>query len=112
MSLVPQMPRATLAAGLPARFLYWVGHSGRRYLFSCTGLRGAADFESGIAIAVSGKDIIWVGEVAELSGLALDASARRAAIHVHLLATTLVERRAVIEDLRPAVEELQLRLAA
>lgn len=111
MSLVPQIPRAALAAGLPARFLYWFGRSGRRYLFSCTGLRGAADFESGIAIAVSGKDIVWVGEVADLSRLAKDAPARRAAIHVHLLATTLGERRAVIEDLRP-IEEVQLRLAA
>jgi hypothetical protein len=112
MSLVPQVSRAALAAGLPARFLYWIGHSGRRYLFSCTGLRGAADFESGIAIAVSGKDIIWVGEVGELSSLPKDAPARRAAIHVHLLATTLGERRAVIEDLRPALEMPRLRLAA
>ena len=111
MSLVPQIPRAALAAGLPARFLYWVGRSGRRYLFSCTGFPGAADFESGIAIAVSGNDIVWIGEVAEFAGLAKDAPARRAAIHVHLLATTLEERRAVIEDLRP-VEEPQLRLAA
>ena len=111
MSLVPQIPRVTLAAGLPARFLYWVGRSGRRYLFSCTGFRGAADFESGIAIAVSGKEIVWVGEIAELSSLAKDAPERRAAIHVHLLATTLEERRVAIEDLRP-MAEAQLRLAA
>jgi hypothetical protein len=107
----PQIPRAALAAGLPARFLYWVGRSGQRYLFSCTGLGGAADFETGVAIAVSGREIIWIGEVGELARLPKDAPARRAAIHVHLLAATLAERRAIIDDLRPALE-VPLRLAA
>jgi len=111
VSNAPQIPRAALAAGLPARFLYWVGRSGRRYLFSCTGLDGAADFESGVAIAVSGREIVWIGEVAELSMLSKDAPARRAAIHLHLLAATLAERRDVIDDLRPE-ERAELRLAA
>jgi hypothetical protein len=109
MSSLPEFPRAALAAGLPARFIYWYGRSGQRYLFSCTGLSGAADFESGVAIAVSGNEIVWSGEVNELIELPKDAPARRAAIYVHLLASTLIARRAVIEDLRPeALAELRL----
>lgn len=111
MSPLPQFPRAALAAGLPARFLYWFGRSGRRYLFSCTGLSGAADFESGVAIAVNGHEIVWSGEVAELAELPKEAPARRAAIYVHLLAATLAARRDVIDDLRPE-QHAQLRLAA
>ena len=111
MSPLPHLPRAALAAGLPLRFLYWFGRSGRRYLFSCTGLDGAADFESGVAIAVSENEIVWSGEVADLAELPKDAPAKRAAIYVHLLATTLAARRAVIDDLRPE-ECAELRLAA
>ena len=111
MSLLPEFPRAALAAGLPARFLYWFGRSGQRYLFSCTGLSGAADFESGVAIAVSGTEIVWSGEIAELIALPKDAAARRAAIYVHLLASTLAARRAIVDDLRPEAHA-ELRLAA
>jgi hypothetical protein len=111
MSQSPQLPRVTLAAGLPARFVYWFGRSGRRYLFSCTGAGAAADFESGVAIAVSGGQIVWIGEVAEFSRMAEHSVPRRAEIYVHLLAATLAERRALIEDLRPE-EAVRLRLAA
>ena len=111
MSLSPHLPRVALAAGLPARFLYWFGRSGRRYLFSCTGARAAADFESGVAIAVSGGQIVWIGEVAELARMADSAVPRRAEIFVHLLAVTLADRRAVIDDLRPE-EVVRFRLAA
>lgn len=107
----PQLPRVALAAGLPARFVYWVGRSGRRYLFSCTGIGSAADFESGVAIAASGEDIVWAGEVAELLRLPRDAPARLASVYIHLLATTLADRRAVIEDLYQE-EPAELRLAA
>lgn len=111
MTRSPHLSQVALAAGLPARYLYWFGHSGQRYLFTCTGSRGAADFESGVAIAVSGGQIIWIGEVAELSRMAGDAVPRRAEIYVHLLAATLAERRSVIDDLRPE-ERVRLRLAA
>ncbi len=107
----PHLSRVTLAAGLPARFLYWFGHSGQRYLFTCMGADAAADFESGVAIAVSGGQIVWIGEVAALARMAEYSVPRRAEIYVHLLAATLAERRAVIEDLRPE-ERVSLRLAA
>ncbi len=111
MTRAPRLSQVALAAGLPARYLYWFGHSGQRYLFTCTGIRGVADFESGVAIAVSGGQIVWIGEVAELSRMAGDAVPRRAEIYVHLLAATLAERRSLIDDLRPE-ERVRLRLAA
>lgn len=107
----PQVSAVALAAGLPARYVYWLGQSGRRYLFTCTGASAATDFESGVAIAVSGGEIVWIGEVEVLGRMPAEALPRRAELYVHLLATTLAERRAVIGDLRPA-ETMRLRLAA
>jgi hypothetical protein len=111
MSPSSHLSKVAIAAGLPARYLYWFGHSGRRYLFTCTGANAAADFEAGVAIAVSGGEIVWTGEVVALARMADDELPRRAEVYVHLLAETLAERRAVIEDLRPA-ERVRLRLAA
>jgi hypothetical protein len=107
----PYVSRAALEAGVPARYLYWQGRSGRRYLFTCMGPGAIGDFEEAVAIAVSDGRIIWSGEVSALARLPGDAPPRRAAIYVHLLAANLAERRVVIEDFRPA-EEVHLRLAA
>jgi len=114
MLSTPTPSRAAIAAGLPARFLYWGGRSGRRYLFTAMGAAEAADLESGVAIAVADERIVWIGEVGELAALPADAPARQAAIFVHLLASTLAERRAAVWDLRPAEEPGQslLKLAA
>ena len=112
MSSSPIVSRAALAAGIPARYLYWTGRSGRRYLFTRMENNAAAELESGVAIAVSGERIVWIGQVAELALLAIDAPPRRAAVYVHLLAATLAERRGVMWDLRPAEAEGHLRLAA
>jgi hypothetical protein len=107
----PQLSQVCLRAGLPARYLYWPGRSGRRYLFTCMGAEAASDFEAGVAIAVSGGEIVWVGEVSALARMPVQSLPRRAEIYVHLLAETLAERRAVAEDLRPE-ERMRLRLAA
>jgi hypothetical protein len=112
MSSVSYLSRAALAAGIPARFLYWTGRSGRRYLFTCMSLENAAELESGIAIAVRGDHIVWVGDVSELAQLPPESPARHAATYVHLLAATLAERRGVIWDLRPVEEPAPARLAA
>jgi hypothetical protein len=109
--LSPHVSRAALAAGVPARYLYWSGRSGRRYVFTCTSADSLADFEDGVAIAVRGERTIWVGEVRELARMAADALPRRASIYLHLLASTLEARRAVIDDLRVG-EVAPLRLAA
>lgn len=115
MSSMPSISRAALAAGIPARYLYWTGRSGRRYLFTCMSGSTAAELESGVAIAVSGERIVWAGMVGDLALQPGDAPARRGAIYVHLLATTLAERRAVVSDLLPVEdgkEQGHLRLAA
>ena len=107
----PIVSRAALAAGVPVRYLYWMGRSSRRYLFTCTDWPGLSDFGDGVAIAVSAGEIVWSGEIAALTSLPPSAEARRATLYVHLLACNAEERRAVIEDLRPACGG-HLRLAA
>ena len=106
---------AAIAAGVPPRYVYWYGRSGRRYLFTAAeggGQPGAVDdFAEGVAIAVRGGAIVWSGDVAALADLPRTAWHRGAAFYVHLLAATPEERRAVVEDLRPAQGE-HLRLAA
>ena len=101
--------KAAAAAGLPARYAYWSGHSGRRYLFTRTEAGALCDFEEGVAIAVAGERIVWAGAIEAMPhGPAVfqyDAS-----LHVHLLAATAEERRSIVGDLRPA--EPCLRLAA
>ncbi len=110
MSPLPQISRVAIAAGLPARYLYWIGHSGKRHLFTCTGGAAVTDFEFGVAIAVAGGEIVWIGDVDKLARMPQNARPRRAEVYVHFLAATSAERRAVIDDLRP--ERQQLRLAA
>jgi hypothetical protein len=110
MNPLPQISRVAIAAGLPARYLYWIGRSGRRHLFTCTGGAAVADFESGVAIAVAGGEIVWIGDVDRLARMPESARPRRSEVYVHFLAATAAERRAVIDDLRP--ERQQLKLAA
>lgn len=104
----PHVSQAALAAGIPARYLYWTGRSGRRYLFTCMNAADAAGLESGVAIAVDGERIVWLGQVEELAR----APVRGAAVYVHLLASTVADRRGVIWDLRPSECAGHLRLAA
>jgi hypothetical protein len=107
----PAVPRAVLAAGLPARFVYWNGFSGGRHLFTAVGHDGIGDFDEGVAIAVVDGRIVWAGQIGE-NGSTIDAADHlRMAWYVHLLAATPEERRDIVEDLRPA-ERCHLRLAA
>jgi hypothetical protein len=109
--LSPAVPRAVLAAGLPARVVYWSGLSGRRYLFTAGGRDGIGDFAEGVAIAVAEGRIVWAGDLAACEP-AIDATGlSRASWYVHLLAGTPEARREIVEDLRPA-ECRHLRLAA
>lgn len=101
-----------MAAGIPARYTYWTGRSGRRYLFTSMSGRAASGLESGVAIAVGGERIVWIGEVEELALLSGDSPAHHADIYVHLLAQEPAARRAVLWDLRPAECESLLQLAA
>ena len=112
MSSMPIVSQAAVAAGIPARYLYWTGRSGRRYLFTCMSDAAASGLESGVAIAVSGEHIAWIGEVAALAHRSSGTDARGADIYVHLLAKDASARRAVIWDLRPAESACHLPLAA
>lgn len=103
--------QAALAAGVPARYLYWFGRSGRRYLFTCTEPGGIDDFADGVAIVVAAGEIVWTGEVAALASARGAAGSPENAVYIHFLAATNDEQRAVIEDLRPA-QGAHLRLAA
>ena len=111
MSTWPSVPLAAAAAGLPSRYVYWHGRSGRRYLFTAADGAGIADFDEGVAILVRAGVILWAGEVGALAEAADVAGRPGAAFYVHLLATTEGERCAVVEDLRPD-EGAHLRLAA
>lgn len=107
----PRVSQAALAAGVPARYVYWSGRSGRPYLFTRTGEDALADFEDGVAIVASGGRPLWIGDAAALALMPREAPARRGTIYLHLLAATAEARRAIIDDLRPA-EIPHLRLAA
>jgi hypothetical protein len=108
MHPVPELSRVAIAAGLPARYLYWLGRSGKRYLFTCTGGESVRDFDTGIAIAVAGGEIVWIGEIDMLARMPERARPRRAEVYIHFLAKTPAERRALIDDLRPEPQRMKL----
>lgn len=111
MSTSASVPFVAFAAGLPPRYVYWKGQSGRRYLFTATDPASIAHFDDCVAIAVHAGLIAWAGEVTAIPGWATGPEPSRAAIYVHLLAVTTEERGAVIEDLR-RTESVDLRHAA
>lgn len=111
MSTRPSVSLAAAAAGVPPRYVYWHGHSGRRYLFTAADGTGAVDFDDGVAIAVRAGVILWAGDVGEVAGIPELAGPLGACVYVHLLAATAEERSSVIADLRPE-HRPQVRLAA
>ena len=82
----PCLSKAALQAGLPPRFLYWQGHSRRRYLFTRTSIDGLSGFDEGVVLVVHGGEIVWTGEVAEIASLPGDPPGRDFELYVHLLA--------------------------
>lgn len=111
MAMSSEVSQAALEAGVPARFHYFYGRSGRRYLFTSTGGDTVGDFSDGVAIAVRAGSIVWAGAVSAFEAMPATAWTRRAALYVHLIAATDAERRALIDDLRPD-ERCHLKLAA
>lgn len=113
LSMTPSssVPQAAVEAGLPARYRYWTGRSGRRYLFTDTELSALLDFPESVAIAVRRETIVWAGEPHPASLLAAAAEIAGAAFYVHLLAADPAERRQAIQDLVPS-NGPRLRVAA
>jgi hypothetical protein len=99
---------------LAGRFRHWRGLSGRRYIFSVYDQPSCPAYDDAILIvaAVEANEtrrIVFISDTGALPELTI-ARARKAAaavggpveFHVHLLAGLRAERRAAMEDLRPA----------
>lgn len=106
------IPNSVLDAGLPARFRYWSGRSGGRYLFTHTDLAGLDHFDEAVVILVRFGRIIWAGmppdseeKAAEMLGLARREGTE---IYIHLLARTQDQREGIVEDLRAVVHVEQI----
>ena len=101
MTALPFPSKAALQAGVPPRFLYWQGHSRRRYLFTRTSIDALSGFDDGVVIAVHDGEIVWTGEISDIATLPADPELGRDGLHVHLLAQGAAERRAVVADFWP-----------
>jgi hypothetical protein len=104
MKPTSSIPNSVLEAGLPARFRYWSGLSGKRYLFTRTDLAGLAHFDEAVVILVRYGRVIWAGDppgrdspAGELAAL---AGRHGTEIYIHLLARSNEQREAIIGDLK------------
>jgi len=104
MQLKSSVPNIVLKAGLPARFRYWSGRSGERYLFTRTDLAELDHFDEAVVIAVRYGRIIGAGDppagnsaMAELRTLLQRDGTE---VYIHLLARTADQRDRIIDDLR------------
>ena len=102
------IPNIVLEAGLPARFRYWSGGSGRRYLFTKSDLEAVCHFDNAVIIVVRYGRIVWAGGLSgsqgEYAGLNEMSDRDGAQIFVHLLARDDTQRSQIIEDLEQAIE--------
>jgi hypothetical protein len=107
-------PLRSLAGGaLDARFRSWRGASGRRYVFSVYNQDCYPAFEHAVAMIASvGRDgerrALCVEDTGSFPDISLAKAAARIPdgeefeFHVHLLATSRIERAAVVADLSQA----------
>ena len=102
-------------SGLVDRFRSWQGRSGRRYVFSVFHLDGGLDqlpVEAGAVVIAAVRQPdgtrrkLWVAEAdrdlggSEAARLHHLAALPGCELHLHLLASTPAERRAIVDDLR------------
>ena len=102
-------PGTARSIGLGDRFRYWLGASGRRYLFSMVAMDALDDLHNVVVIEASVQpgeaepQPIWLGEVdgvGAVNGYALGAAAgRMTRTFVHFLAGSDIERHATMLDL-------------
>ncbi len=101
------VPHSVLEAGLPARFRYWSGQSGARYLFTQTDLSAIAHFDDAIVIVGRFGRVIWAGHTPDYncasSDLAMLAGRDGSDLYVHLLARSADDRLQIIEDLKAVI---------
>lgn len=92
--------QSAVAAGLPPRYRYWAGRSGRSYLFTRTDADSLDDFRGAVLLAVRFGQVIWAGESA-IEARRHAATSRGTGLYVHLLAASAGERREIVADLEP-----------
>lgn len=102
------IPHIVLEAGLPPRFRYWSGESGRRYLFTISDVETARHFQGAVAIVARFGRIVWAGRISdgECSNYPMHQLSRRtgAQVFVHLLARNEAQRSQIINDLNGSIE--------
>lgn len=102
------VPRIALEAGLPARFQYWSGGSGRRYLFTSTDIDAVRHFDNAVVIVARYGRIVWAGHSPDRHcyDTPLDQLSKRdgAQIFVHLLARNDAQRAEIVDDLSTTIE--------
>ena len=102
------IPHIVLEAGLPPRFRYWSGGSGRRYLFTGTDVETVRHFDEAVVMVARYGRIIWVGRISDCASrnCPLHQLAQRAGakVFVHLLARNEAQRSAIIDDLNATIE--------
>ena len=105
---------------LTHRYCYWQSATGNRYLFTRIASEDIANFKDCVLLLASEEGshprIHWIGEIADLSPMALrDMSEEEIAhlsIYVHLLAGNSDERQLVIYDLEREADKTACRLSA
>ncbi len=103
-------PKSAEAGGFGARFRFWIGASGRRYLFTAVAAEGLADFADAVIVVARGNaargyagvDIADLGTPGEASAARISrrvASDPGLTAFVHLLAADAAKRGDIAADL-------------
>mgnify|MGYP000947246260 CR=1 FL=1 len=111
-------PAATAAAGCPARYHFWLGTSGQRYLFSEIETDALGHFRGVVALlarpesdgTLSVRRLVAMETATDLRALQRHID-RRTKVMVHLLAGTPAGRDAVVSDLLPDPAEPEIAWA-
>lgn len=93
------VPEAAIAAGIPARYRYWSGQSGRRYVFTRIPSRDAAEFAQAVLLVARGDVPIWAGSALAWPDVNWASKDPSHEFYVHLLAAGEPERHAIADDL-------------
>ncbi len=103
-----QLPTTATAIGLGDQYRYWLGASGRRYLFTAIPVSSVDEYRKAVVVlAHKGRRretrILWIGEIdrhgKRRGNRLLARPSRPNRAYIHLLAGGPDDRRAVIEDL-------------
>ncbi len=104
-------PGAAAAIGLADRFRYFIGASGRRYLFTAVDATAVTDFADAVVVLLMRDGELRVLESARVASERL-GTPEGALAFVHLLSITAGQRRAVLDDLTATAGGSDQRRAA